>query len=175
MLLGANFLHVFTHCRLFGANLAKQHKRKVFRFIGHLQQVRRFLTNKKPKASPLCNSAGSARALLFCNQYARARHGLTGMRKELRDSINATAWVLLRRGICKTPQEARAKADASFRCNAKTRKGTPCQARGFGKGGRCKNHGGMSTGPKTPEGKARSLAAAQAGFQRWKAAHKQTR
>jgi hypothetical protein len=44
-------------------------------------------------------------------------------------------------------------------CGAKTRKGAPCQAQGRGKGGRCKLHGGMSTGPKTPEGKARSLAA----------------
>ena len=56
-----------------------------------------------------------------------------------------------------------------MRCNAKTRKGTPCQARGFGKGGRCKFHGGASTGPRTPEGKARALAAARAGFERWKA------
>jgi hypothetical protein len=94
------------------------------------------------------------------------------MRRELRDSINATAWVLLRRGICKTRQEARARADASFRCNAKTRKGTPCRARGLGKGGRCKLHGGMSTGPRTPEGKARALAAAREGFKRWRAANK---
>ena len=28
-------------------------------------------------------------------------------------------------------------------------------------------HGGLSTGPKTPEGKARTLAALKAGFQRW--------
>jgi hypothetical protein len=35
------------------------------------------------------------------------------------------------------------------KCAAKTRKGTPCERRGVGKGGRCRNHGGMSTGPKT--------------------------
>ena len=44
-------------------------------------------------------------------------------------------------------------------CGAKTRKGTLCKAPGNGKGGRCKLHGGMSTGPRTPEGKTRSLAA----------------
>lgn len=44
-------------------------------------------------------------------------------------------------------------------CGAKSRNGTPCQAPGNGKGGRCKLHGGKSSGPKTQEGKARSLAA----------------
>jgi len=42
-------------------------------------------------------------------------------------------------------------------CGAKTRKGTPCQNRHVFTNGRCKNHGGLSTGPKTPEGKARAL------------------
>lgn len=37
------------------------------------------------------------------------------------------------------------------RCGAKTRKGTPCQAPAM-KNGRCRMHGGKSTGPKTPEG-----------------------
>jgi len=37
------------------------------------------------------------------------------------------------------------------RCGAKTRKGTSCQAPGM-KNGRCRLHGGKSTGPKTPEG-----------------------
>ena len=32
---------------------------------------------------------------------------------------------------------------------------------------RCKFHGGMSTGPKTPEGKARVVAAMVAGRRRW--------
>jgi hypothetical protein len=42
-------------------------------------------------------------------------------------------------------------------CGAKTRKDTPCRAKALDNG-RCRNHGGMSTGPKTPEGKAKSLA-----------------
>ena len=41
-------------------------------------------------------------------------------------------------------------------CNAKTRKGTPCQIKAIYKNGRCKLHGGLSTGPKTKKGKAAS-------------------
>jgi hypothetical protein len=41
------------------------------------------------------------------------------------------------------------------RCGAKTRKGVPCQAQGNGRGGRCRNHGGMSTGARTAEGRER--------------------
>ncbi len=39
-------------------------------------------------------------------------------------------------------------------CGAKTRKGTPCQCPAM-KNGRCRLHGGLSTGPKTSEGRAR--------------------
>ena len=42
------------------------------------------------------------------------------------------------------------------RCGAKTRKGRPCRCKGM-KNGRCKFHGGMSTGPRTPEGRRRAL------------------
>ncbi len=44
------------------------------------------------------------------------------------------------------------------RCGAKTRKGTPCKAPAMANG-RCRLHGGKSTGPKTPEGLARSRRA----------------
>ncbi|WP_422125161.1 HGGxSTG domain-containing protein [Sneathiella chungangensis] len=47
-------------------------------------------------------------------------------------------------------------------CGAKTRQGTPCRAKAL-KNGRCRNHGGLSTGPKTLEGKERSLAALKYG------------
>ena len=40
-------------------------------------------------------------------------------------------------------------------CGAKTRKGTPCKRRDLYRSGRCKFHGGMSTGPVTEEGKKR--------------------
>lgn len=39
-------------------------------------------------------------------------------------------------------------------CNARTRMGRPCRAFKLAHG-RCKWHGGLSTGPKTPEGKAK--------------------
>jgi hypothetical protein len=40
-----------------------------------------------------------------------------------------------------------------IKCEAYARStGNPCQAKAL-TNGRCKNHGGMSTGPKTPEGR----------------------
>ena len=39
------------------------------------------------------------------------------------------------------------------RCLAKTRKGTPCQSPAFKHNGKCRLHGGRSTGPKTEEGR----------------------
>ena len=44
------------------------------------------------------------------------------------------------------------------RCGAKTRKGTPCKSPAM-KNGRCRMHGGKSTGPKTLEGLERSRRA----------------
>lgn len=41
-------------------------------------------------------------------------------------------------------------------CGAQTRKGTPCKRTDIFRSGRCKYHGGRSTGPKTEEGKMRS-------------------
>ncbi len=50
-----------------------------------------------------------------------------------------------------------------LKCEAHARTtGNPCQAKAL-TNGRCKNHGGMSTGPKTPEGRQ---AIAQATSQR---------
>jgi hypothetical protein len=51
-------------------------------------------------------------------------------------------------------------------CGAKTRSGHPCLRRGLGRGGRCANHGGASTGPRTPEGRQR---VAEAQRRRWAA------
>jgi len=41
-------------------------------------------------------------------------------------------------------------------CGAKTRAGTPCKQKAIYINGRCKWHGGLSTGAKTKEGKKRS-------------------
>lgn len=40
-------------------------------------------------------------------------------------------------------------------CGAKTRAGTHCKQRSLYRSGRCKLHGGLSTGAITPEGKQR--------------------
>ncbi len=42
------------------------------------------------------------------------------------------------------------------RCGARTRTGAPCKAKAILKSGRCRNHGGLSTGPKTDDGKVRA-------------------
>ena len=44
------------------------------------------------------------------------------------------------------------------RCGAKTRKGAPCQRPAKLPVGRCRLHGGASTGPRTKEGLARLAA-----------------
>lgn len=73
---------------------------------------------------------------------------------------------LIERGVDpERAEKAAAKAERNGYglCLAKTRKGTPCIALGDGHGGRCKFHGGRSTGPRTPEGKRRSLEALARG------------
>ena len=42
-----------------------------------------------------------------------------------------------------------------LRCGARTRAGTPCKLNTIYGNGRCKYHGGLSTGAKTKEGKAK--------------------
>ncbi len=66
------------------------------------------------------------------------------------DSTKKT--VLLKNG---NPQ---GNPNLAARCGAKTRRGTPCKAPAM-KNGRCRLHGGKSTGPRTPEGLKRSKTA----------------
>ena len=51
-------------------------------------------------------------------------------------------------------------------CGARKKTGERCRSKMLHRGGKCKFHGGLSTGARTPEGKAKSIAAMQAG--RWK-------
>lgn len=55
-------------------------------------------------------------------------------------------------------------------CGARNRQGNPCQCKLLLKGGRCKFHGGMSTGPNTPEGMQRVLDA----LKRWRESRKKS-
>jgi hypothetical protein len=43
-----------------------------------------------------------------------------------------------------------------MRCGARTRAGTPCKRKDIYRSGRCKLHGGLSTGPKSEAGKAKA-------------------
>jgi hypothetical protein len=61
--------------------------------------------------------------------------------------------------------DALAKANAAPRCGARSKRtGKPCRAAAM-PNGRCKLHGGKSTGPRTPEGLERSRRA------NWKHGH----
>ena len=42
-------------------------------------------------------------------------------------------------------------------CGAIKKNGQPCRMKTLGANGRCKFHGGASTGPRTPEGSAKAL------------------
>ena len=55
------------------------------------------------------------------------------------------------------------------RCGAKTRRGTPCQRPANKRNGRCRLHGGASTGPRTKEGLAKIAAASATTGQHTKA------
>ncbi len=52
----------------------------------------------------------------------------------------------------------RGNPNLAARCGARARSGNPCRAPAMANG-RCRTHGGKCTGPRTPEGKARSIAA----------------
>ncbi len=65
----------------------------------------------------------------------------------------------------RAPLEALLKANAAPRCGARSKRtGKPCQGAAM-PNGRCKLHGGKSTGPRTPEGLERSRRA------NWKHGH----
>ena len=83
---------------------------------------------------------------------ARARGwGVSGWR-EIQARMNAEVEARLAHMRAKEAQRA---ARRRVQCGANTRKGTPCRNKSEPGKARCKFHGGMSTGPKTPEGRAR--------------------
>ena len=52
-------------------------------------------------------------------------------------------------------------------CGARKKTGERCRSKLLHRGGKCRFHGGLSTGAKSPEGKAKSIAARMAGRDRW--------
>lgn len=78
-----------------------------------------------------------------------------------------------------SPQKIRRKDRP--RCGAMTRAGAPCQApavwdreRDEALNGRCRRHGGLSTGPKSQEGRQRAIEAMKEGHRRWRDRRKAT-
>ena len=55
------------------------------------------------------------------------------------------------------------------RCGAKTRRGTACQRPANKRNGRCRLHGGASSGPRTEQGRAKIAAAKTTAGQHTKA------
>ncbi|EIE50371.1 HGGxSTG domain-containing protein [Salipiger aestuarii] len=66
-------------------------------------------------------------------------------------------------------REAKVKAKRRVLCGATTRKGMPCRAKSGPGRRRCRFHGGLSTGPRTPEGKERIRQAMRDRWARWRA------
>ena len=97
-----------------------------------------------------------------------ARHNYPGPLREgtaeYRRWYNAAVWFLARSGITCITVISRP------RCGARCRDGHPCRARAVWdtvanrpRNSRCRVHGGLSTGPRTEEGKRRSREGAKKG------------
>ncbi len=82
-------------------------------------------------------------------------------RATLRDSAAAT----------NTGPSAEPNRAVPHQCGARTRAGHPCQRKGIGRGGRCRNHGGLSSGARTAEGRARISHAQKQRWRRWRVQH----
>jgi hypothetical protein len=61
------------------------------------------------------------------------------------------------------------KPAPKHKCEAKTRAGTPCRRTAL-ENGRCPNHGGLSTGPKTERGRKRIAKAQRRRWKLWREA-----
>jgi hypothetical protein len=102
----------------------------------------------------LCGKIGGGKPRIFPQTLAHTHDMEFGM--DIADQLLAEheAW---RERVRRRPAPPRRRRDMP-RCGAYARStGQPCKAKALANG-RCKNHGGLSTGPKTTEGKARALA-----------------
>lgn len=93
--------------------------------------------------------------LAFC------RPGMPWIRSRGRRSAKGARLLAWRRGamLLRALDAAERDITRTRRCDARCRDGHPCNASGRGRGGRCRRHGGCSTGARSAEGRARSLAA----------------
>ena len=113
-------------------------------FIGHAKPGVRLVENPNYCSNP--------------PSRARARHGLKLILSGL----------AVRR--CKTVLESHTKLRVL--CGAKTRAGAFCQRQSLANG-RCRNHGGMSTGPRTAEGRRRISVVQHERWAQWRAQREQ--
>jgi hypothetical protein len=97
---------------------------------------------------------------------ARPRHGVSAVKEKVRRAILKVFPDLALLELFQPPPP-KPKREYS-RCGAKTRRGSPCQARSM-PNGRCKLHGGMSTGARTKAGKRRVAEARARRWARWRA------
>jgi hypothetical protein len=112
--------------------------------------------------------------------YRACARGLRGELASVRASLRAKL-----RAARKQASAAQAELDTAMqrkpksersRCGAGCRDGHSCQATPYwpkgaptARNGRCRMHGGLSTGPRTPEGKARvAEAARRTMLERWR-------
>jgi transcriptional regulator with XRE-family HTH domain len=87
---------------------------------------------------------------------AQARHGV---KRFLRP------WGML--ASPKTVPSGVARRQPSSPCGARTRMGAPCRRKGLDNG-RCPNHGGLSSGPKSIAGRARIAEAQRRRWAQWR-------
>lgn len=101
----------------------------------------------------------------FLTSNARARAwGLTLLNAE-RERLDQKVKAELAQA--KEREEAEA-ATRRLPCGAQTRKGLPCRLLSEPGRQRCKFHGGKSTGPRTPEGRARIAEAQRRRWSAWR-------
>lgn len=87
---------------------------------------------------------------------ARARHGVKRY---------LPPWEMLVR--TKTVATVAARGKQLSTCGARTRTGSPCRRKGLDNG-RCRNHGGLSSGPKSLAGRARVAEAQRKRWAKWR-------
>lgn len=100
-----------------------------------------------------------------------AAHNLctrTRRRARVRHGVIDPPYIPRSQNFSKTLPEAPQLQALRLRCGAKTRHGGACQRKALANG-RCRNHGGLSSGPKSPSGRHRIAEAQRRRWARWRA------
>ena len=88
---------------------------------------------------------------------ARARHGVIPVSSHLAMLLTRT----------KTVRAVVTRRKTSSPCGARTRTGAPCRRMSL-RNGRCRNHGGLSSGPKSIAGRTRIAEAQRRRWAKWR-------